>query len=152
MRLNILHTCEIDNWVAKHHYLKSVPAGAVLRMEVVNDDGERIGAMLWGRPTARALDQTKLLQLTRMYMIDETPMYAESQALAMARKYIRTHKPAIKGLITYASTTEGHEGTIYLADGWAPLGRTAKNAKGWLNRGGRTNRDSGVKLRFVRTP
>lgn len=46
---------------------------------------------MWGHPTSRKLDQQHLLQLTRMYFVDDTEPYAESKALAMARKYIRKH-------------------------------------------------------------
>ena len=147
-----LHTTELDAWIAERHYLHSTPAGAVIRLEFVDGDGERIGAMLWGRPSAQKLDQRQLLQLTRMYFVDETEHCIESKALSMARKYIRKHYPQIKGLITYASTDQGHEGIIYQADGWFPIGKTRSGGAGWESRQGRTNRDTGVKLRFARTP
>ena len=151
MTIQDVHSTDLDKWIAERHYLHSVPAGAVLRLEFLAD-GERIGGMLWGRPSARKLDQRTLLQLTRMYFVDDTEHCIESKALAMARKYIRKHLPQIKGLITYASTGAGHEGIIYQADGWFPLGRTKAGGKGWENRDGRTLRDSSEKIRFARTP
>ena len=39
MRLNVVHSEEIDKWIAEHHYLHSTPAGAVIRMEFVDDGG-----------------------------------------------------------------------------------------------------------------
>lgn len=108
--------------------------------------------MLWGRPTAPKLNQRQLLQLTRLYFIDVTAPFVESRALGMARKHIRKHFPAVKGLITYASASEGHKGTIYLADGWFEIGRSKSTGKGWENRENRTHRDKGEKIRFVRTP
>lgn len=142
---------ELDRWITARHYLHSTPAGAVLRLEFL-DGGERIGAMLWGRPTAPKLDQEHILQLTRMYFVDETEPFAESRALGMARKYIRKHLPRIKGLITYASTAERHKGTIYLADGWFRLGESKSYGRGWESRAGRVSRDMGTKFRYVRTP
>jgi len=146
-----VHTTEIDRWIAAHHYLQSTPAGAVLRMEFVDDEGRRIGAMMWGRPTSHKLDQEQLLQLTRMYFVDDTEPYTESKALAMARKYIRKHLPQIKGLISYASIDQGHEGTIYKADNWFLIAKR-KSGGSWENRPGRTNRDIGPKLKYGRSP
>ncbi|PWL71024.1 MAG: hypothetical protein DBY27_03100 [Clostridiaceae bacterium] len=151
MTLREVHNTELDAWIADHHYLHSTPAGAVLRLEFL-EDGRRIGAMMWGRPTARQSGQQELLQLTRMYFIDDTEPCVESRALAMARKYIRKHLPQIKGLITFASTGEGHKGTIYRADGWFCVGTTRETATGWANRPGRMARDNSQKIKFCRTP
>lgn len=153
MRLNIVHSTEIDQWIKERHYLQSVPAGAVIRMEFIDDKTQkRVGAMMWGRPTARKINQTSILQLSRCYFIPDTEPFIESRGLAMARKYIRKHYPQIKGLITYASTAEHHKGTIYIADNWFLIGESKASPSGWETRDGRTNRDLSVKLKFARTP
>lgn len=130
MRILSTNSKELDAWIAERHYLRSVPAGARLRLWVLDDAEAVIGAMMWGRPTARSLDQERLLELTRMYLIDETDHYAESRSLSLARKHIRKHMPAVNGLIAYASTGQAHEGTIYQADGWFALGLTKKKENG----------------------
>lgn len=147
-----MHSTELDRWIANHHYLHSTPAGAVLRLEFLNDQRERIGAMMWGRPTSPQIDQQHILQLTRMYFVDQTERFVESHALGMARKYIRKHLPQIAGLITYASTAETHKGIIYLADGWFKISESKSKYGSWENRKGRTNRDLSTKLKFARTP
>lgn len=152
MKLNELHTTEIDSWIKDRHYLKSTPAGAVLRLEFLDDAGRRIGAMMWGRPVSPKVDQKHILELTRMYFTDDTEHCAESKALSMARKHIRKHYPHIKGLIAYSSTAEKHQGIIYQADGWFKLGESKSNQGSWENRTGRINRDLSVKLKFGRTP
>lgn len=103
MTINEVHSTELDRWIKERHYLRSTPAGARLRLEFV-EDGQRIGAMLWGRPVSPKIDQIATLELTRMVFIDETAHCVESQALGMARKYIRKHYPQIKGPIAYSST------------------------------------------------
>jgi hypothetical protein len=108
--------------------------------------------MMWGRPTARSLDRENILELTRMYLIDDTEEFAESKALAMARKHIRKNYPKIKGLLAYSSTGEGHEGKIYAADNWFPLGLTKKRSNGWTSRDARLDRDLSQKIRWVRSP
>lgn len=152
MRLAEVHSTELDRWIAARHYLHSTPAGAVLRLEIQDDSGARIGAMLWGRPVSPRVDQVHILELTRMVMVDDTEPNAESRALGMARRYIRRHCPHIRGLIAYASTGEGHSGTIYQADGWFKIAETAARSRGWSSRGGRTDRDLSPKLKFCRTP
>ena len=147
MRLEEVHTKEVDRYIAEHHYLQSVPAGAKLRLWIKDDEGNIIGAMMWGRPTARTYDFTRILELTRLYMIDETEQNAE-QSFGMARKHIRKHLPEIKGLISYSSTGENHKGTIYEADGWFAVGTT--EAKKW-NKEGRANVDISKKIRWVRS-
>lgn len=118
MILQQVHSTELDRWIKERHYLHSTPAGAILRLEFLNDDRTRIGAMMWGRPISSKIDQSHILELTRMYFVEESPKNTESYALAMARRYIRRHYPHIRGLIAYSSTAEKHQGTIYQADGW----------------------------------
>jgi hypothetical protein len=152
MILKVLHNTEIDKWIKENHYLKSTPAGAVLRLEFLDDNNNRIGAMMFGRPVSPKVDQKHILELTRMYFIDDTEHCAESKALSMARKYIRKHYPQITGLIAYSSTAEMHKGIIYQADGWFKLSESKSPTASWENRKGRTNRDLSIKLKFGRSP
>lgn len=140
-------------WIAEYHYTKSAPPGYVLALEFLSGS-ERFGGMLWGRPTSRAIDSRLWLELTRMYFVDDTPANTESRGLALARRFIRTWGPNVRGLLAYANPSVGHEGKVYLADGWAPFGRTSSRTVGWRNRPGRKRSfgDDAPKLRFVRTP
>ena len=147
-----MHSTGVDKWIKERHYLKSTPAGAVIRLEFLDEHGERIGAMMWGRSVSPKVNQTHLLELTRMYFLDNTEHCVESKALAMARKHIRKHYPHIKGLIAYSSTGEQHEGVIYHADGWFLVSKSRSAHGSWENRPGRTNRDLSQKLKFARSP
>ena len=148
MKLEQSHTTDVDRYITNHHYLHSAPAGAKLRLWVKDDNNNVIGAMMWGRPTARTYDCNRILELTRMYLINDTEPFAESKALSMARKLIRKHLPQVKGLISYSSTGENHKGTIYEADGWFAVGLT--RAVAW-NKQGRKNIDTTQKIRWVRS-
>jgi hypothetical protein len=151
MQLNAIHNAELDAWVAARHYLKSVPAISTLRLEFT-EDGERVGAMLWSRPTSPKIDQLHTLELTRMYFVDNTERFIESKALASARRHIRKTLPQIRGLIAYCSTAEGHKGTVYEADGWFKISESRSASGSWESRAGRTNRDLSTKIKFGRTP
>ena len=152
MILKQLHNTDVDRWIKERHYLKSTPAGAVLRLEFLNHAGERIGAMMWGRPVSPQVDQKHTLELTRMYFVAEAEHCVESRALGMARKYIRKHFPEIKGLIAYASTGQQHDGVIYQADGWFLISKSKSPNGSWESRPGRKNRDLSTKLKFARSP
>ena len=144
------HDTQVDEWIAARHYLGYAPPGARLRLWVLQGD-RIIGAMMWGRPSARHLDQRHILELTRMVFVDDTEPFVESRALALARAYIRRHFPEVKGLVAYSSTAMGHEGTVYQADGWFCVGRTEGGK--WSNRTRqRRDADPSPKLKWVRSP
>ena len=173
MELFISHTTATDDWIKAHHYLHSAPAGARVRMEFyipraeaeqlvhgtemlkdldMVDEKYLIGAMMWGRPTSRRVDQKAILELTRCCFLDLMPPNTESKGLAKARAWIRKNLPEVKGLIAYPSTGEAHRGTIYLADGWFKVAETRSPHASWETRGGRKNRDLSVKYKFARSP
>lgn len=151
MHLNVVHSEELDAWIAERHYLHNTPAGAVIRMEFTDDDGKRIGAMMWGRNPSPKQEQRTVLCLTRMFFVDETERFTESAALAMARKHIRKHHPDVVGLVAYSSTGEGHEGTVYKADRWFAV-QSASRDGATDKRDGRKNTDTSKKIKWVRSP
>jgi hypothetical protein len=139
-------------WLAERHYLKSAPPGFVTIQEFLSD-GERVGALILGRPTARCYDADRVLELTRMYFDDAAPKNTESWALAKMRAFVRKWYPNIRLLLAYSDPNQGHRGTVYEADGWAPFGLTDEaRGYGWASRNGRRDAPQSRKLRWVRTP
>jgi hypothetical protein len=125
---------EIAAWIKAHHYTKRTPPGYVVALEFL-DGRKRIGAMLLGRPGPRKLDADRVLELTRMYFVDEAPTNTESRALAMMRKFVRTWLPNVRLLLAYSDPAAGHTGGVYEADGWAPFGTTGhRKGYGWRSR------------------
>ena len=141
-----------DQWLAERHYRKCVPPGAVLRLEFVYA-GDLVGGMMWGRPCARMLepDADHILELTRMYFTDKTTC-ERSHLLSRARARIRTDYPQVRLCLAYSDPAQGHEGTVYIADGWARFGKTTEKKTGWANREGRHDACGHSTIRFVRTP
>lgn len=148
-------TQSAKRWVAAHHYLKSAPPGFGFILEFY-ERGELIGAHIWGRPQANLMyDPDYVLQLYRVFFVDDTSHCVESQSLAMARKHIRVWCPRIRLVLSYSDPSVGHEGTIYDADGWCPLGPTReRNDYGFQTHKGRerTKKHICSKMRWVRTP
>lgn len=94
-----------------------------------------------------------MLELTRMYFVDEAPKNTESHGLSMMRRWVRVWMPETKLLLAYSDPSVGHQGTVYLADGWCPFGMTThKNGYGWKSRPNRNDDPVTPKQRWVRTP
>jgi hypothetical protein len=141
----------VDKWISERHYLGNTPAGARVRMAFYDKKVKLIGCMFWGRPVSRMLNQKKMLELTRMYFVDDTPTNIESFALAKARKWIRRNMPLVKGVIAYSSTAQEHEGTIYKADNWFKVGKNLGGDWSRLKRPCNT-KDKSPKVIWVRSP
>lgn len=139
-------------WIAERHYLQSAPPGFVHVYEFTLG-GDLVGGAILGRTSARQYDPDRILEVTRFFFVDETPRHVESKGLAMMRKHVRVWLPAIRLLIAYSDPAQGHEGTIYEADGWCPLGMTEGAwGSGWGSREGRRAQPVSKKRRWVRTP
>lgn len=146
-------TRQLKDWIAAHHYLQSCPPGFVNLYELT--DGKRlIGGMLLGRPSARKMfDPDRILCLHRLFFVDDTEPCVESRGLALMRKHVRVWLPMIRGLLSYSDPAQGHEGTIYEADMWCPLGMTDEHVGyGWKSRKGRRDEQLSAKMRWFRTP
>lgn len=139
-------------WITERHYLESAPPGFVHVYEYLLGR-QLVGGCILGRTSARQYDPDRILEVTRLFFVDDTPPNVESQGLAMMRKHVRTWLPRIRLLIAYSDPDHGHEGTIYEADGWCPLGMTEGAwGAGWGSRVGRRARPVSKKRRWVRTP
>ncbi len=98
------------------------------------DNEKLIGAMLISTPGSEAVrsyifgpelkDHVK--ELHRLVLIDDTPKNTESWFIARCFKLCRVVRPDIWGLISYADSTEGHNGTIYRASNAIYAGMTSK--------------------------
>ncbi len=138
-------------WIKAFHYTGATPPGYRVALEFL-EGKHLIGGMLLGRPTSRELHPNLILELTRMVFIDDTPKNTESQALGMMRKWVRCWMQEIRLLLAYSDPSVGHQGIVYLADGWAPFGMTHNSKIGWRNRPNRRAEQPSRKQRWVRTP
>ncbi len=155
MQIRRAQPCEtrkLKDWIAANHYLQSAPPGFVHLYEFI-EGKELIGGMILGRPSAKQYNPDKILQLHRVFFIDDTAPNVESQGLSMMRRMVRVWIPQIRGLLSYSDPSIGHEGTIYEADMWCPLGLTDEHwGYGWKSREGRRDQRVSRKMRWFRTP
>ena len=108
-----------NEFVGLHHRHHRRVVGHKFSIGVVDDDGDLRGVAIIGRPVARARDDGKTLEVTRV-ATDECPnacsaLYAAAWRAARAMGYLR--------LGTY--TLESEPGTSLRAAGWRVIHRTA---------------------------
>lgn len=137
---------KVDHIIERNHYLGSVPDAPAKHRYVVSFGMKGVvGAAVWGKPVARMEDQEDTAELLRFWTSDCTPKNTESKALGKMMRDMR--KKDYERVIAYASTGQGHEGTIYRATNWQQVKQTKRNQT-WENRAGRDDRDKSSKIKF----
>jgi hypothetical protein len=56
-----------------------------------------------------------ITELHRLHIMDKTPKNTESWFISRCLKQLKKEKPIIRGVLSFADSTEGHTGTIYKA-------------------------------------
>jgi len=78
----------------------------------------------------------KVLELHRLHILDVTPKNTESYFITRCFELLKIDKPHIKAVISFADSTEGHDGIIYKATNFYRVGHTG-NAWFYLDKDGR---------------
>lgn len=106
------------------HYTHSVPSGkswyysfetAVVCFAI--PPNPYISAYLVGAPN-------KVLELSRLWAPDGHEPNLLTRAIARAVDQIRRDAPGYEALVSYADPNVGHEGGVYRAASWVPIGRS----------------------------
>lgn len=82
-------------------------------------NSENVRASIWGRDYKSAV-----IELHRLHIMDITPRNTETWFMAKCFALLHKEKPEIKGILSFADTTEGHSGTIYQAMNFYYVGKT----------------------------
>lgn len=115
---------EAREFIKEHHRHNPPPAGWLWGQGIFN--GPDLVGVIWvGRPVARAIDHTKVVEVNRLCVAhDKFPAgflwNACSQAYAQAAREAK--KRGYEKIMTY--TLESEEGTTLKAVGWTPVAKT----------------------------
>ena len=97
------------------------------------------GAISYGPPNATDLagywdsnTQKDWFEIKRLALSPKCPKNSESRFIAITIKMLKKIAP-VKGIVTYADSAQGHDGTIYKASGFRPLGLTAEKSDFWVD-------------------
>jgi hypothetical protein len=100
-----------------------------------------IGVAVYGFPVGRQtvksitanLQNNEVLELTRLWLVDEAPKNSESYFLGKTFDWLRKNTN-IKVLISYSDPMQDHLGIIYQATNWLYQGNNTMLIKGYLHK------------------
>jgi len=101
-----------------------------------------IGVCTFGQPPSPSLckglagveNKHRVLELNRLWIMDETPKNTESWFVSRCLKQLRQLAPERYYIISYSDISQGHEGIIYRALSFLYLGLSDKHNK-WIVEG-----------------
>lgn len=104
------------------------------------DGNNLIGVAVYGFPIGRQtvksitnnLKNDEVLELTRLWVIDNTPKNTESYFLGKTFDWLRNNTN-VKVLISYSDPMQNHLGIIYQATNWIYQGNNTMLIKGYLH-------------------
>ena len=115
-----------ENW----HYSKCIPKSKLVKVGVW-ENKKFIGVVIFSYGATAALGapygltMQECVELTRVALTNhETPV---SKILAIAIRYLKSHCPGVKLIVSFADKTQGHHGGIYQATNWIYTGQTSES-------------------------
>ena len=122
----------------KWHYLKTQRFISSINFGVFYNDN-LLGCISYGPPNATDLKgywdrhtQQGWYEIKRLALSPDCPKNSESRCIAITIKLLKK-MVAVKGIVTYADSGQGHVGTIYKASGFKALGLTALKYDFWVD-------------------
>ena len=112
--------------IMRWHYSRQLPKSKLVKIGVW-EDGRFVGVIVFGlganRHIARpfGLQNTEVAELVRVALAPGRA-HPTSQCVAISLKLLRRQSPALKLVVSYADSGQGHAGTIYQATNWIFLG------------------------------
>ena len=115
------------------HYSRSCHNGP-MTWGLFNPNGMIVGVCAFATPCSENVraslfgekHKSRVIGLHRLYTYDNLPMNAESWFVSRAIKGLIKYKPKIRGIISFADSSEGHKGVIYQALNFGYYGTTGK--------------------------
>lgn len=119
------------------------------------DKDNLIGVLMFATPCSEAVRSSlwgeqfknRVVELHRLHILDITPKNTESWFISKCLKMLKKDRPKTKGVISFADTTQGHQGTIYQATNFYYIGKTS-SATFYLDESGRLRhpRQNGINI------
>ena len=85
-------------------------------------DGRYFAVAMWSQPIIRSMCDGSTIELRRLAICHECPKNTASRMLSICRKLVRLKFPHMQKAISYLAV-DVHQGTIYRASGWRPVGK-----------------------------
>ena len=123
---------EAKEYIQKNHYSHGCH-NAPSPCYGLYDRGYLIGVLMFATPCSENVRsgifgeeyKNSVTELHRLHILDVTPKNTESWFIAKCLKLLKQDKPAIKAVISFADTTQGHNGVIYQATNFYFIGKSS---------------------------
>lgn len=117
----------IINYIIKNHYSQTCPTTTKYAFGLYDKD-RMIGVCLIGEfSRLQAKKKYKeCLELTRLFIEDGTPKNTESYFIGHCLRWMKKNT-IIKGIISYADQTVGHQGIVYQASNFQLINKTSRS-------------------------
>ena len=118
----------VEHW----HYSRTMPVSKSLKVGVW-EDGLFVGAVVYAQGgnyrigDPYGLTQLQAAELVRVALREHSAPV--SRILSIAGRFVRSHCPGLRLIVSYADSVEGHHGGIYQAAGWVYVGRTSPTSE-----------------------
>jgi len=142
------------DYIRANHYSKSCHNGPSPCYGLFNND-IMIGCLCFATPCSENVRSSAfgsdykdhVTELHRLFIVDDAPKNTESWFISRCLKLLKSDKPHIWAVITFADSTEGHLGTIYQATNAIYCGMSSK-ATFYLDQEGRLRhpRQNGINI------
>lgn len=121
------------DYIRKNHYSHGCHNGPSPCYGLFDGD-KLIGVLMFATPCSEAVRASVfgpkhkdwVTELHRLHILDVTPRNAESWFISRCLKLLKQDKPNIKAVLSFADSTEGHDGTIYKATNAYFIGTTGR--------------------------
>ena len=141
-------------FIRKHHYSHSCHNGPMC-WGLVHKSRGLVGVIAFATPCSENVRasvygpdrKNEVTELHRMVILDAEPWGMATWFMSRAIKGLKGYRPAITAVLSFADSTEGHEGTVYRAANFHEVGSTGsatfyRDAEGRL----RHPRQNGVNI------
>lgn len=153
-KINLIDCETAKKYIIKNHYSHGCH-NAPSPCYGLFDNNKLIGVLMFATPCSEAVrasvfgEEYKdwVIELHRLHILDCTPKNTESWFISRCLKLLRQHNQKIRAIISFADSTQGHQGTIYKATHFFYCGKTGK-ATFYLDETGRLRhpRQNGVNI------
>lgn len=121
------------DFIRSNHYTKSCHNGPMCWG--LFDGDALLGVIAFATPSSEAVrasvfgpeHKDRVTELHRLFVVDGTPKNTESWFISRGIKGLLQRKPDIRGVLSFADSTEGHTGVIYQASNALFCGTTGRS-------------------------
>lgn len=137
-----IHAKLANKIVCENHYSKTVAQGVQFHIGIFYENTlkgvAQFGYGIKPHKTCKWVSGTlpnEYLELNRLWISDEIGVNSESKSISLCLKYIKTKKPELKWIISFADGMMGKVGTIYQATNFIYTG-FRKDGGIWMTKTG----------------